>query len=151
MTFISINGNIKLSVPITKAFAFVANLDNDRLWRKEINVTKMSGEPAIGVLAEEFTYFSKKNSNQILQLECTEFIENELVIYTTVRDSPFYLMSIRKFTETGSHETLFEYEVCFDARIVKAGIGISLPRFIIQMGAQRDMKNYLKQLSKLLR
>lgn len=151
MNLIAIKGSIKLAVHITKAFAFVSNLDNDRVWRKEINVTKMSGEPAFGVLAEESTYFSKRNSNQLLQLECTDFVENKLAVYTTISSSPFYLKSVRNLTEISNHETLFEYEVSFDPAIVKAGIGISLPRFIIQWGAQRDMKNYLKQLSKVLR
>lgn len=148
---IQVKGSVIVAASAEKAFDFLANLENDRLWRKEINLTTMSGEIALGVKAEESTYFSRRNSQQLLHLECTHYLAPQEIIYTTVTDSPHYLKSIRKIESLSNHQSRFVYEVHFSTSIVKAGIGISLPGFIIQLGAERDLKKYLKQVASVLR
>lgn len=147
---VQVKGSIILKAKIDKTYHFLSNLENDRLWRKEINITTMNGPVALGVRAIESTYFSRRNPEHILQLECTHIEPNKEIRYTTVTESAYFLQSIRKVKSLSETHTQFDYEVSFDKSLVKAGIGFSLPRFIIQLGAERDMKNYLKKLKKVL-
>lgn len=135
---------------VSTVFAFIANLENDSKWRKEINETKMNGIVQLGVLAKESSYLSKRVPAHVLDLSCTQFSLNESITYTTIPSSPFYLQSTRKVVIVNENETKFIYEIIFDKSIVKHGLGINLPGFLISIIAKGDMKKYLYKLKAFL-
>jgi hypothetical protein len=143
---IQTKGQIIINKNASTVFAFVANLTNDALWRKEINETKMNGPAQLGAIAHESSFLSKRVPANILELVCTEFNFNESIIYTTVPSSPFYLQSMRKVVVINEESCTFIYEITFDESIVKHGLGFGLPAFLIKMVAQADMKKYLSTL-----
>ncbi|MBI3235481.1 MAG: hypothetical protein HYZ42_15825 [Bacteroidetes bacterium] len=91
-----ISDTVIISKDHNAVFEFIANLENDHLWRKEINSTGMPSPPKLGTMAIENSYLSKKVPENILQLKCIEFKENKEVTYQTLPDSKFYLKSIRQ-------------------------------------------------------
>lgn len=147
---IQTQGQIVIHTKASTVFAFIANLENDKLWRKEINETKMNGPAQLGVIAKESSFLSKRVPVHVLELTCTYYNLNESIAYTTLPSAPFYLQSIRKVEDIDDHSCRFIYEICFDQSIVKHGLGFSLPAFLIRMVAQADMKKYLNKLKEVL-
>ncbi|KOY87115.1 hypothetical protein AD998_14045 [bacterium 336/3] len=149
-TNIKIDGFKIISRNLSTVFQYVANLENDQFWRKEINSTSMNAKPQINTLAVEDSFLSKKVPHHILNLICTEYIEENKIIYQTVPDSPFFLKSIRIVEAISEQETKFLYHIEFDKNIVKHGLGFMLPAFIIRYVAKQDMKKYLNKLKTIL-
>jgi hypothetical protein len=56
----------------------------------------MKTKPQIHALATEDSFLSKRRPNNILNLICTAYRENEHVVYQTVPDSLFFLKSHRQ-------------------------------------------------------
>jgi hypothetical protein len=128
---IQTKGQIIINKNASTVFAFIANLTNDALWRKEINETKMNGSAQLGAIAHESSFLSKRVPANILELVCSEFNFNESITYTTLPSSPFYLQSIRKVEVINEESCLLIYEITFDKSIVKHGLGFGLPGFLI--------------------
>lgn len=135
---------------LENAFAFFCNPANDHLWRKEINETVVKRALQAGVLAYEYSRLSGKRPNNLVVLECTEFVPNSRVTFQSVPDSPFYLKSVRTVVAATNKETKLIYGLDFDTALVKFALGFSLPAFIIATKARGDMKKYLMKLKFLL-
>ena len=147
---IEITGSVSILKNINTVFPFIADLKNDKLWRKEINNTNMLDAPDINTLAIEDSYLSIFVQSHLLHLKCIEYKQNELIIYQTIPASQFYLKSTRTVKSVSHNETIFNYNIEFDIAIVKAGVGFQLPKFIINYVAKSDMKKYLSKLKKLM-
>ena len=147
---IKVQGKISINKSASVVFAFIADLENDKLWRKEINDTKMDGPAQLGVRARESSFLSNRVPANILELKCSHFILNESITYNTLPSSPFYLQSIRIVEAINDSQTKFIYEISFDKSIVKYGLGFNLPSFLIYLVAQKDMKKYLFKLKEIL-
>ena len=131
-------------------FNFIADLQNDKQWRKEINGTTMQGTPQLGARDEEDSFLSKRTPSHVLQLVCTAFTQNQQVVYETVPQSKFYLKSIRQVEAVSLNETKVTYTITFDKGIVKQGLGFNLPTFIVNLVAGTDLKKYLAKLKQVL-
>ncbi|HRG59784.1 MAG TPA: hypothetical protein PK323_12565 [Bacteroidia bacterium] len=147
---IKVKGEIIIPLEGHKVFSFIANLENDKLWRKEINYSTINGEIQLGTVVKESSYLSKRVPENILELICTEFNLNHLITYTTIENQAFYLQSKRIVIPFNTHQSKFIYEIIFDKSLVKHGIGFNLPNFLIKMVAQSDMNKYLKKLKQIL-
>ncbi|GGD80775.1 hypothetical protein GCM10011514_51130 [Emticicia aquatilis] len=147
---IKATNSIIIAKAIKSVFEFISNLENDKLWRKEINNTTMSSKPQINALAIENSFLSKRVPNHILQLKCTEFSENKQVIYQTLPDSPFFLKSDRRVEFISFNETKVIYGIEFDKNIVRHGLGFTLPTFIINWVTKTDMQKYLTKLKAVI-
>ncbi len=143
---IKISDSISIQKPLEEVFTFVSNLENDKVWRKEINHTVMKSRPQLNARASENSFLSKRVPNHILELQCIEFEESKKVVYETVFGSKFYLKSEREVEAVSSNETKFIYTLEFDTSVVKHGLGFSLPTFLVKLVAKADMKKYLNQL-----
>lgn len=141
----AVDGAIILPVPIHEVFEFVAHPANDKIWRTEITQTRVHGSPALGALASEKSYLSKRLPNHTLELQCKHWEPPYQVVWETVAGSPYFLRSVRRFEPNGPH-TKFIYHITFDRSIVHKAIGIRLPGFLIDLLAKRDMKVYLGNL-----
>ena len=93
---LSIQACITINKNITPVFSFYANPSNDKLWRTEINESILNGNLQKGVEVTEYSMLSKKASNNLMELVCTEYQENKLVIFETKPNAPFYLKSERR-------------------------------------------------------
>lgn len=147
---IQASATISINRDIKTVFDFISNLENDKLWRKEINSTSMSSKPQINVIATEDSFLSKRVPNHILQLKCIDFITEKKVIYQTLENSPFFLKSIRQVEFISPSQTNVTYHIEFDKRIVKHGLGFTLPTFIINWVTKTDMKKYLLNLKSVI-
>lgn len=147
---INVEGSIIIKKDLKTVFDFIANLENDKKWRKEINSTTMTGKPGINVLAKEDSFLSKRTPNHILNLVCTVYDEHKKVVYETLPDSAFYLNSDRQVLLITAQETQVVYNLTFDKSIVKQALGFSLPTFIVKSVAKADMKKYLTQLKTVI-
>lgn len=150
MSIISANSEILIRNNYKQVFNFLANLENDIHWRKEINSSKMNSEPQIGALVTEDSFLSKKVPNHILNLQCIEYTKDNKVIYQTVKESEFYLKSTRIVEEISPNHSKVFYQIDFDKNIVKHGTGINFPNFIIDWVVNNDMKKYLNKLKMVL-
>ncbi|WP_207492376.1 hypothetical protein [Aridibaculum aurantiacum] len=147
---INIEGAITINAERSIVFDYISNLENDKYWRKEINWTAMTAKPALGALAEESSFLSKRAPNNILKLHCIEFLGNKKVVYQTVPGSTFYLKSSRLVEAISASECKVIYSLSFDNGIIKHALGFSLPMFVSRMVAKNDMKKYLATLKSIL-
>lgn len=143
---IKITDSTNINKPIEEVFNFISNLENDKIWRKEINHTSMNSKPQLNARATENSFLSKRVPNHILELQCIAFEENKKIVYETVFGSKFYLKSTREVESVSANETKFTYTLEFDTSVVKHGLGFSLPTFLVKMVAKGDMKKYLLEL-----
>jgi len=147
---LSLQASISINKNITPVFSFFANPSNDKLWRSEINESILHGNLQKGVEVAEYSNLSKKASNNLMELMCTEFQENKLAIFESKPNVPFYLKSERRVINIRDQETEVSYKLDFDINIVKHALGFSLPKFIIKWKAKSDLQKYLKQLKSYL-
>jgi hypothetical protein len=147
---IKVIATITISTDLKTVFDYISNLENDKFWRKEINDTTMATKPQLNARATESSYLSKRAPNNILQLICTDYLENKQIVYQTIPDSKFYLKSDRQVEAISQNETRVIYNIEFDKSIVKHGLGFNLPSLIINVVAKADMKKYLKRLKNVL-
>jgi uncharacterized membrane protein len=135
---------------IDSVFEFISNLENDSLWRKEINETKVSGKPALNVIVIEDSFLSKRTPSNIIELKCIDFQLNKLIVYETANEKYFYLKSTREVESITDNSTKITYSIEFDKAIVKHGLGFNLPTFLIQFVTNTDMKKYLSKLKTII-
>lgn len=147
---ITISGTIVVNKNQETVFNFFANPTNDKFWRAEINESTLNNTLQLGVLVSEYSYLSKKAPNNLIQLECVEYTQNETAIFETLNNAPFYERSERQVKSITINTTEVTYKLNFDKNIVKLALGFSLPRFIISLKAKSDLKKYLQQLKSVL-
>lgn len=143
---IIVSGNIILQADATAVFLYLADLSNDKFWRKEISETILSAKPGLHVTATETSYLSKRVPKHVLSLICIAYSEPATVIYETLPESKFYLKSTRLVEAVSKGQSRFTYSLEFDPLVVKHALGFSLPLFLIRWVAQSDLKKYLSQL-----
>lgn len=147
---ISITGTTTTNKNVQKVFEFFANPSNDPLWRTEINQSIVHGPLQAGVKVSEYSKLSRKASNNLIELKCVQWEKNNIAVFETEHDAPFYLKSHRQVRAISASVTEIIYKLDFDLSIVKYAIGFSLPRFLVSMKANRDMKKYLYRLDQIL-
>ncbi|MBS1732658.1 MAG: hypothetical protein JST02_05125 [Bacteroidetes bacterium] len=150
LMLIKANKEIIVHNSLEKIFDFYSNPANDYLWRKEINQTELKGDLHLGTHAYEYSKLSTKKANNLVVLEFTEFKRNETVTLQSIKDSRFYLKSVRTVQYISENRTRLIYEIEFDSSIVKYALGFNLPKFIIAMKTNFDMKKYLSKLKSIL-
>jgi hypothetical protein len=143
---IKTTGTILVNKSVRSVFDFFANPSNDKLWRTEINQSKLDGALQLGVTVSEYSYLSKKVPNNLLELKCVQFDKNKIAIFETPGNAKFYLKSQRQVKPVSVNTTEIIYTLYFDKSIVKFALGFSLPKFIVSMKANSDMKKYLRKL-----
>jgi hypothetical protein len=139
-------GTILVNKDIESAFNFFANPSNDHLWRKEINKSILNGTLQLGTTISEYSYLSKKASNNLIELKCVQYDKYNLAVFETAVNAQFYLRSQRQVKAISANQTQIIYTLNFDLDIVKFALGFSLPKFIVSLKAESDMKKYLRQL-----
>lgn len=149
-SLISINGSLKIRKQATEVFRYFANPENDINWRTEIKQSQLLGPLQVGATVEEYSYLSKQAPNNLITLNCIEYKKDQKILFETPSNSKFYLKSERNVRVIGEHETEIHYYLTFDKEIVKFALGYSLPKWLIQWKAQKDMSKYLKQLKNVL-
>jgi hypothetical protein len=151
MGIIQQTGSIIISRDIETVFCYISDLRNDQEWRKEINSTSASDQPInIGHIVEEDSFLSRRVPSYRKQLICTAYIPNNRIVYQTLPGNPFSLSSIRSVTAIGPQQTKFTYSLVFSSKIVKHGLGIGLPAFIVSYVTRSAIKKYLKKLRIIL-
>ncbi len=147
---IKVSGTIQIRRSTDEVFDFFANPSNDPLWRAEINQSLLDGPLQSGAIISEYSNLSKKAPNNLLQLKCVRFEKNTLAVFETYETGSVYLRSQRLVSAVSDTTTAVTYKLDFDPAIVKIALGFSLPRFIVSMKANKDMKKYLRQLKRRL-
>lgn len=148
---INVERSIVINNDIDTVFAYIANLRNDKNWRKEINETTLSTpSPQLNSVARESSFLSKKVPARIATLQCTTFTPNVSIAYTSLPTDDFYLANTRTVQAISSSTSRFTYSISFDKGIVKHGLGFSLPRFIIAWYTTKTMEKYLANLKSIL-
>jgi hypothetical protein len=139
-------GTIVINKNIEHVFDFFTNPGNDSLWRAEINKSIVNGPLQVGVIVSEYSHLSKKVPDNLVELKCKQFDKNATAVYETSEDADFYIISQRRVRSVSSSSTEVFYSLSFDKSIVKFALGFALPKFIISLKANSDMKKYLRQL-----
>lgn len=147
---IKISRTILISRDVENVFVFFANPSYDHLWRAEINKSILDGVLELGVTASEYSYLSKKASNNLIEMKCVQFDKNKIATFETTNSSRFYLKSQRIVKVVSENTTEISYKLEFDKGIVKLATGFNLPSFIISWKANIDAKKYLLQLKRQL-
>lgn len=143
---IKTTGTILVNKKAERVFDFFANPSNDNLWRTEINKSTLDGALQLGVTVSEYSYLSKKVPNNLIELTCVQFDKNKLTIFETHDNAQFHLRSQRQVKAISDNTTEIIYTIDFDIGLVKYALGFALPKFIVSLKAESDMKKYLRQL-----
>ncbi len=124
MKLINISGTINIYLSIDKTFSYLSDLRNDKEWRAEINDTIfLDNKIAVGHTVIENSFLSKKMpeyKSTLLSIEC---IPDCSIIYQTLPENPYYLWSNRRTFALNANYTKVTYQLLFDKRIVKHGLG----------------------------
>ena len=120
------------------------------MWRTEINNCTLDGILQQGVTVYEHSYLSKKAPNNLVELKCIRFDKNKIAVFETPNNAQFYEKNQRQVNPVSDNTTEIIYTLEFDLEIVKFALGFSLPKFIISIKANIDMKKYLRQLKETL-
>ena len=147
---IKTKGTLLVNRNVDRVFSIFADPSNDKLWRREINQSTLNGLIQLGVLVSEYSYLSKKISNNLLELKCVEFDKNKIAVFETNENAQFYLRSERRLTAISNNKTEIKYTLIFDLNLVKFALGFVLPKFIVQLKTDSDMQKYLRQLKTIL-
>jgi hypothetical protein len=139
-------GTILVNKSVESMFDIFANPSNDNLWRTEINKSIVNGALQLGVTISEYSYLSKKAPNNLIELKCIVYNNNKFAIFETLDNAQFYLRSERYVKAISDNITEVIYTLTFDIDIVKYALGFTLPKFIVSLKANSDMKKYLRQL-----
>ena len=143
---IKTTGTILVNKKAERAFDFFANPSNDNLWRTEINKSTLDGTLQLGVTISEYSHLSKKVPNNLIELKCVQFDKNKLAIFETHDNAQFHIRSQRQVKSISDNTTEIIYTLEFDIGLVKYALGFALPKFIISLKADSDIKKYLRQL-----
>jgi hypothetical protein len=143
---IKTTGTILVNKKAERAFDFFANPSNDNLWRTEINKSTLDGTLQLGVTISEYSYLSKKVPNNLIKLKCVQFDKNKLAIFETHDNAQFHIRSQRQVKSISDNTTEIIYTLEFDIGLVKYALGFALPKFIVSLKADSDIKKYLRQL-----
>ena len=143
-------GTILVKKNIETVFDFFANPTYDMFWRTEINQSHLDSILQLGVTVAEYSYLSKKASNNLVELICVKFDKNKIAVFETLDSAKFYLKTERQVKSVSSNATEVMYSISFDKSIVKFALGFGLPKFIVSLKADSDMKKYLRQLKTIL-
>ncbi|TAF31957.1 MAG: hypothetical protein EAZ67_11255 [Cytophagales bacterium] len=143
---IKTTGKILVNQKAENVFDFFANPSNDNLWRTEINKSTLNGLLQLGVTISEYSYLSKKAPNNLIELRCIHFDKNKLAIFETPNNAKFYIKSQRQVNAISDNTTEIIYTLDFDINLVKYALGFALPKFIISLKADSDLKKYVRQL-----
>lgn len=143
---IQATGTILVNKSVEIVFNFFTNPGNDSFWRTEINQSTLDGPIQQGVTVSEYSNLSKKVPNNLLELKCVRLEKNKVAIFETTEDSKFYLKNQREVKAVSGNSTEVIYTLDFDVDIVKFALGFGLPKFIVSIKANSDMKKYLRQL-----
>jgi hypothetical protein len=143
-------GTILVNKNIESVFDFFADPSNDNLWRTEINQSNVDGQLQSGVTVSEYSYLSKKAPNNLVILNCIQFDKNRIATFETPDNANFYLKSQRQVKAVSGNITEIIYTLEFDPAIVKFALGFALPKFIISLKANADIKKYVRQLKTIL-
>lgn len=143
---IKVTGTVLVNKNLERVFGFFANPVNDNLWRTEINESKLNENLQLGTTVFEYSYLSKKAPNNLIQLTCVQYDKNNVAVFETSDNAPFYLKSHRQVKPISGNRTEVIYTLDFDLDIVKFALGFSLPKFVVSFKAKSDMKKYLRQL-----
>jgi hypothetical protein len=147
---IKTKGTLLVNRNVDRVFSIFADPSNDKLWRREINQSTLNGLLQLGVSVSEYSYLSKKISNNLLELKCVEFVNNKIAVFETNENAQFYLRSERRLTAISNNKTEIKYTLIFDLNLVKFALGFVLPKFIVQLKTDSDMQKYLRQLKTIL-
>lgn len=142
--------SIDIAAERKKVFDYVADLRNDRHWRREINGTSIAGELREGAIALEDSRLSAKVPSYLRKLRCTEWIDQTRVVYTSCAEDSYFLRTVRTVHHNGRGGTHLSYTLEFDSSVVKVGLGFSLPQSIVRWVTRRAMRRYLKTLKAIL-
>jgi hypothetical protein len=143
---IKASGRILVNRNLEPAFDFFANPANDPLWRKEINRSILLGTLERGARVEAFSYLSKRAPNHLQELVCVAFQDKSLAVFETPDNAPFYLRSEREVRKIDDTTTELLYSIQFSLNIVSFALGFALPKFIVSIKTNSDLRKYLKQL-----
>lgn len=145
---ITVTDAVVISANIAVVFDFVANLENDRLWRTEISATTTNRKQGLEAVGVEESFLSKRVPCHRQTLACVAYQKNAQVTYQTMPEAQFFLRSSRQVESVSPTETRVVYHLDFDKNLVKHGLGFSLPTLLVRLVAKRDMKKYLTQLKR---
>ena len=132
-------------------FAYFADFRNDPLWRKEINKTTTNTDTiGINTRITEHSFLSGKVPDYVSTIICTDLQPGKQIISESVPENMFWTKSTRIVEPLSDNTSKITYRIQFDGNIVKHGLGIALPKFIVSFYTKKTMIKYLKQLKKNL-
>ncbi len=142
---VSITKTIDIPVSKDKLFNYISDLNNDVVWRAEVDSMVQITSPKYGKGFTEYSSFGKKRT--ITPTYVTEN-KNHKIVYTTPDTAKYYLQSIREVTTLENGESKFTYTLIFDNKMTRETAPFVIPKFLTKMFYGSTMKKYLKVLAK---
>lgn len=143
--FIS-SGEIVISKPVATVFSYLADMRNDQFWRDEVKHTTAESGPGLHCQVQQQTELNKNKPLYSASYICNKFIANEEAMYETTTDSTDWQRSIRHVQAIDASTTKVLYTVEFERNIIKHGMSVVPPSFMIDLFLTATIKKYLQQL-----
>ncbi len=148
---IKINDSIHISCKLSDVFDFISNYTNDKYWRIIVKETIMNtAHVEKNTVMKETIFLSRKYPSFTSSFICTEFEKDKQVRTESLPEEPFYSKNTREVVALDNRTTCVNYQYVFDVEMVKYALGIGLPKFLIRLSVQHEMKTYLKELKKVM-
>ena len=113
LNLVKVSRSIVIDEKSSTVYEVFANTLNDHLWRDEVNSIVADGPFEVGTNYTEDAHIALKK-NFITKVQLVELIDQELALYKTPEDAPFFLSSKRKVEQLSDGKTRATYTVEFD-------------------------------------
>jgi hypothetical protein len=140
------SGELVVNKPLPIVFGYFADMCNDQFWRDEVKKTTANGVPELNCLVQQATELNKSKPLYTASYVCNKFIANDTIVYETTTESEDWQRNIRKCEAINDVSTRIVYTVEFEKNIIKHGMSVVPPSFMVEMFLTTTIKKYLQQL-----
>ncbi|MBC76354.1 MAG: hypothetical protein CME64_10100 [Halobacteriovoraceae bacterium] len=145
LNLVKVSRSIVIDEKSSTVYEVFANTLNDHLWRDEVNSIVADGPFEVGTNYTEDAHIALKK-NFITKVQLVELIDQELALYKTPEDAPFFLSSKRKVEQLSDGKTRATYTVEFDYEMTRHTAYFPIPKKIVWFAYDQIMKKYLLNL-----
>ena len=146
---ISLLQSIEINASPEKIFDYISDLNNDPVWRPEVEKMDVKGETKIGTLVVEhitiYRYFRFVTPVMIKELD-----KPKRFVAETPPTNPTWVECIRTTEKLDNGKTKFTVRLSFSLDVMKQILPFIPPAIFVKMWYDPRMKKYLLNLKRIL-
>lgn len=146
---VNLNHHIHIKSPAARVFDYIADLNNDHLWRPEVERMEVLDEGKPGTVVIEYItvykLFHITTPVKIIKMDFPHLFEIE-----TMNNHPYWVHCKRTITPINESESKITVELSFTLDNLKQVFPLLPPKWVVYQWYNPRMKRYLKNLKRIL-